>query len=166
MKKLLTVIFCVFSLAAGAQCDIIQRVSPDGSMLYYMEPVQFYWTKAKELKGNVVTDKENYFLSLQPRPFPDKAQSKKIKNDLELKLADGKTYRLSHFDTHYTDNDSIMEVLFLIEEKDVQALTDFPAEEVNITMGGEEGVRKYVFKLHKQALQEQLRCYFEEKKKK
>ena len=46
-------------------------------MQYYMEPVNFYWTNAKSLKGCIVTDKENYFLELHPVPFPEKPEGKK-----------------------------------------------------------------------------------------
>jgi len=38
--------------------------------------------------------------------------------------------------------------------------------EVKINMMGEEGIRNYVFKLHKEALKEQLACFMEEKEKK
>ena len=70
------------SISAFSQCEILNRVSPDGSMQYYMEPVNFYWTSAKSLKGNIVTDKENYFLELRPVPFPEKPAGKKLKKDL------------------------------------------------------------------------------------
>ena len=85
------------------QCPILNRVSPDGSMQYYMEPVNFYWTRAKSLNGCIVTDKESYFLELHPVPFPEKPEGNKLKKDLILKLSDGKTYELKHFDTRYAE---------------------------------------------------------------
>jgi len=159
VRLFVLVIFVSITISARSQCEVLNRLSPDGTMLYYMEPVNFYWTKSKDLKGNLVTDKENYFLSLQPRPFPEKAQGKKLKGDLELKLANGKFYQLKHFDTHYIENDTVMEMFFLIDKRDLNDLLNFQALQVKMDMKGSEGVRTYVFKLHKGALQEQLSCF-------
>jgi hypothetical protein len=41
----------------------------------------------------------------------------------------------------------------------------FEVAEVNIDMMGKEGIRTYVFKLHKSALQEQLVCFLKEEEK-
>jgi len=155
-------------VSAFSQCNILNRVSPDGSMQYYMEPVNFYWTSTKSLKGDIVTDKENYFLELQPVPFPEKAEGRKLKKPLKMKLADGNTYDLKHFDTRYIENDTIMEMLYLIDKEDIDKLLNYEVIEVNIDMMGEEGVRTYEFKLHKSALKEQLDCFLkdDEKKKK
>ena len=65
-------LFLFASISLFAQCEILHRVSPDGSMQYYMEPVNFYWTGAKSLRGCIVTDRESYFLELHPVPFPEK----------------------------------------------------------------------------------------------
>jgi hypothetical protein len=160
--------FLLYSLSSSAQCQILHRVSPDGSMQYYMEPVNFYWTSAKSLKGCIVTDKENYFLELQPIPFPEKPAGHKLKKDLALKLSDGKTYMLKHLDTRYSEKDTLMEMLYLIDNKDIENILNIEVTEVSIDMMGIEGVRTYEFKLHKSALQEQLACFLkdDEKKKK
>jgi hypothetical protein len=55
--------------------------------------VNFYQTKAKSLKGGITTDKENYYLELQPVPFPEKPAGNKLKDNLEVTLADGKPCR-------------------------------------------------------------------------
>lgn len=162
MKKLVLFVFLVITIPSFSQCEILNRVYPDGTMLYFMEPVTFYWTSAKELKGSVVTDKENYFLGLRPRPFPDKPLGNKLKEDLELNLANGKTYKLTHYDTRYLENDTIMEILYLIAKKDLEDLQNFEATDVKMDMKGEEGIRSYVFKLHKKALQEELACFLRE----
>jgi hypothetical protein len=39
--------FILISVASLAQCEIKNRIYPDGSMLFYMEPVNFYWTESK-----------------------------------------------------------------------------------------------------------------------
>ena len=152
-----------------SQCEILNRVSADGSMMYYMEPVNFYWTKTKSLTGCIVTDKENYFLELHPIPFPEEPAGNKLKDELELKLSDGNTYRLEHYDTRYIQKDTVMTLLYLIDSKDLDLLTSFEVTEAKINMLGEEGVRSYMFKLHKTALKEQLNCFIideNEKKKK
>jgi hypothetical protein len=174
MKAIIKI--CVFGLvflyASGslfAQCEIHNRVSPDGSMQYYMEPVNFYMTKAKSLKGCIVTDKESYFIQLQPVPFPEKPEGNKLKKDLILKLSDGTSYELTHFDTRYVEKDTVMEMLFLIDKKDIDKLMNFEVTTAEIDMMGTEGIRSYELKLHKSALKEQLSCFLkeqEERKKK
>ena len=135
-------------------------------MFYYMEPVTFYWTKAKSLNGCVVTDKENYFLGLQPVPFPEKPLGKKLTEDLELKLSNDKVCKLGQYDARYMKNDSILEILYLIKENDLKDLLNFEVVSASVTMSKEEGVRTYVFKLHKSALREQLACFLKEAEKK
>ena len=152
------------SFIAFPQCPILNRVAPDGSMQYYMEPVNFYWTSAKSLKGCIVTDRESYFLELHPVPFPEKPEGNKLKKDLILKLSDGNTYELIHYDTRYAKNDTAMEMLFLIDKRDMDPLLNFEVVEAKIDMMGDEGIRTYVFKLHKSDLKEQLACFLKEEK--
>lgn len=168
MIKKSIVVLCLLwvSLLGSAQCEILSRVYPDGSLLFSMEPVKFYWTEAKELYGNVVTDKENYFLSLRPMPFPEKAEGRKLKDNLELTLANEQLIELSHYDTQYIRGDSIMEILYLLDKKDIDSAHDNEAKSVRIYMGEEEGYRTYVFKLHKTAFQDQLECFISEEKSK
>ncbi len=149
-----------------SQCEILNRVSPDGSMMYYMKPVNFYWTKAKSLSGCIVTDKESYFLELRPTPFPEEPAGKKLKDKLELKLSDGNTYNLEHYDTRYIKKDTVMEMLYLIDKKDLDTFLKYEVSEARINMAGDEGTRTYVFKLHKSALKEQLDCFLKEEKEK
>ena len=162
MKKIkfLVLFLCfIFTSKTIAQCDIKNRVQADGSMLYYFDPAVFYTTKSKSLKINIVTDKEHYFVALQPTPFPDKKIGKKIKEDLVIHLADKNTYKLTHYDTQYRRNDSIMQVLYLIDDKDVNAFSNYGAVTAEINMEGTEFVRSYNFKLHKNAIMEQLNCF-------
>ena len=165
-KSLILIGFLSVSLGSFSQCEIKIRLSPDGSMLYYIEPVNFYWTEAKDLKGGIVTDKENYFLGLQPKPYPEKSIGKKLKSDLVLKLSDEKEYQFEHYDTRYLEGDSIMEMLFFIEKDDMEPLKNFEVIQAKIDMMGEEGVRTYTFKLHKAALKEQLECLLKEEEHK
>jgi hypothetical protein len=105
---------------------------------------------------------------LQPVPFPEKPEGRKLKEDLELKLSNSKIYRLKHFDTQYMDNDSTMQLQYLIDMEDIEDFLNFEVTEAKIDMKGTEGIRTYVFKLHKKAIQEQLGCFLkkEEDKKK
>ncbi len=158
--------FLTFSFLSYSQCEILNRISPDGSMMYYIEPLNFYWTKTKALSGGIVTDKESYFLELFPTPFPEKPAGHELKDNLEMKLSDGKTYTLEHFDTRYIRKDTVMKLVYLIGKKDLDLLLGFEVTEVKINMKGDEGFRTYVFKLHKSALKEQLDCFLKEEEKK
>lgn len=162
MKNIFILLFLLLSIPAISQCDVLNRLMPDGTMHYYMEPTVFYWTKSKELRGGIVTDKENYFIALQPVPFPEKPKGRKLNTDLELKLSNNTVYRLKHFDTQYMDNDTIMQLLYIIDERDVNDLLKFEAIEAKIDMKGTEGIRTYTFKLHKNAIQQQLDCFLKE----
>jgi hypothetical protein len=165
-KSALILGFLAISILSFPQCDILNRVSPDGSMVYYMEPVNFYWTKAKSLSGCVSTDKESYFLELLPIPFPEKPDGEKLKDDLQLKLSDGKTCTLEHYDSRYIRKDTVMKLVYLIKKQDIDVLLNIEVTEAMINMQGDEGVRTYVFKLHKDALKEQLECFLKEEEEK
>jgi len=168
-KNLIGLVLLSLSISSFAQCEILNRVAPDGSMQYYMEPVNFYWTEAKSLKGCIVTDRENYFLELYPVPFPEKPAGNKLKKGLILKLSNDSVFNLKHYDTRYVEKDTVMEMLYLIDKEDMDQLLNFEVTEAKIDMMGEEGIRSYVFKLHKSALKEQLACFLkeaEERKKK
>jgi hypothetical protein len=165
-SSFLALVLLSVSINSFPQCRILNRVSPDGSMQYYMEPVNFYRTSIKALKGCIVTDGENYFLELLPFPFPEKPEGKKLKNELLLKLSNGLVYQLEHYDTRYVEKDTVMEMLYLINKKNINDIMNFEVTEANIDMKGNEGIRSYVFKLHKSALIEQLTCFFKEKEKK
>ena len=168
MKYLnLTIVFLLFLLASEvfAQCDVKNKVLADGTMVYYFEPSDFYVTKSKSLKINIVTDKEHYFVALQPLPFPAKNDGKKIKDDLIIHLANKKEYKLTHYDTQYRQNDSIMQVLYLIDDKDLDDFSKFEALVAKINMKGTEFVRDYTFKLHKDAILKQLTCFLKKEDK-
>jgi hypothetical protein len=162
VKILLSIAFLVSFVHSFAQCEILNRVTPDGTMQYYMEPVNFYWTSAKSLRGCIVTDKENYFLELLPVPVPEKKTGKKLKSDLTVKLANEETYQLQHYDTRYVEEDTVMEMLFLITKKEFEFFAVHEVVSVDVDMKGEEGIRTYEFKLHKTALKEQLECFLKE----
>lgn len=167
MKKIsftILVFVVFFGGKAIAQCDVKNRVQADGSMMYYFEPAVFYSTKSKSLKINILTDKEHYFVSLQPTPFPPKEEGRKIKDDLIIHLGNNKSYKLIHYDTQYRRNDSIMQVLYLIDQKDIDAFSKFEAVVAEINMQGTEFIRSYNFKLHKDAIIEQLKCFLKEGK--
>ncbi|MDQ6471988.1 hypothetical protein RB619_15155 [Flavobacterium sp. LHD-80] len=167
MKKIGFVFFVLFFLVntkGTAQCDIKNRILADGSMVYYFNPEIFYTTNSKSLKINIITDKEHYFIALQPTPFPSKKEGKKIKDDLIMHLADNKIYKLKHYDTQYIKNDSIMQVLYLIDDKDLGSFSKSEAVSAEIKMEGTDFVREFNFKLHKRAIIRQLACFLKEDK--
>jgi Na+/phosphate symporter len=59
-----------------------------------------------------------------------------------------------------------MEMLYLINKEDMDHLLNLEVNEAKIDMMGEEGIRTYVFKLHKEALKEQLACFLQEEDRK
>jgi hypothetical protein len=165
IKCALALGFISASLSVFSQCEILHRLYPDGSMFYYIEPVNFYWTKSKDLKGGIETDLENFYLELQPSPFPGKPGGRKLKDDLDLQLSNDSIYHLEHFDTRYLDHDTVMQLLYLIDKQKLEDFINFEVVSVKINMTGSEGIRTYVFKLHKSALREQLTCLLKEKGK-
>jgi hypothetical protein len=165
-KSIPALLLMSLSVSSFSQCEILNRVAPDGSMHYYMEPVNFYWTSSKSLTGCIVTDKENYFLELRPVPVPEKPAGKKLNKNLIITLSDGKTYELEHFDTRYVEEDTVMEMLYLISKDVMDNLLKSEVTETKIDMMGEEGIRSYLFRLHKSALREQLNCFLKEEEKK
>lgn len=166
-KSSFTLVFLSFLIFAkiNAQCDIKNKVLADGTMVYYFDPEVFYTTKSKSLKINIVTDKEHYFVLLQPTPFPPKKENKKIDDDLSILLSDQKEYKLTHYDTQYRQNDSVLQILYLIDKKDMDAFSKFEAQTAKINMEGNEFVRSYDFKLHKNAIMIQLNCFLKEDEK-
>jgi len=162
MKRInLAILFLLVFLSSKifAQCEVKNKVLADGTMMYFFDPADFYITKTKSLKINIVTDKEHYFIALQPSPFPSKKEGKKIKDDLIIHLGDKNQYKLTHYDTQYIRNDSVMQVLYLMDDKDVESFSRFEAVLAEINMQGTEFVRSYNFKLHKEAIMEQLKCF-------
>jgi hypothetical protein len=166
-KILLLAAMVTISLNSFPQCEIKNRLYADGSIFYYIEPVNFYYTKLKSLQGGIVTDKENYYLELEPVPFPEKPAGLKLKEDLEVTLSTGNSFNLKHFDTRYDQKDTVMKMLFFINKDVFDQFVNFEVAGVKINMMGDEGIRSYVFKLHKAALKEQLDCFLkhEEAKK-
>ncbi|TDO77369.1 hypothetical protein EV143_104133 [Flavobacterium chryseum] len=157
-------LFFMVSVQLLAQCEVKNRILPDGTLMYYFDPADFYISKSKSLKINIESDKEHFFIALRPFPFPFKDEGKKIKDDLIILLADHKEYKLSHYDTQYRHNDSVMQVLYLMNDKDVEAFSKFEAVKAKINMKGTEFVRDYNFKLHKDAIMQQLNCFLKEEK--
>jgi hypothetical protein len=165
----ISLVLLSISISSFPQCEILHRMTPDGSMQYYMAPVNFYWTETKSLEGCIVTDRESYFLLLRPVPYPEKPAGNKLREDLVLTMSNDTAYTLKHYDTRYIENDTVMAMLFLIDQGDIDIMMKFEVTEAKIDMKGDEGVRSYEFKLHKSALKDQLACFMkeeEERKKK
>jgi len=148
-----------------AQCEIKNLIYPDGSMMYYIEPVNFYYTSSKSLRGGISTDKENYYLELLPVPFPEKPAGNKLKENLDMRLSDGNWYSLQHYDTRYSRKDTALKMIFLIDKEFMDQFLKLDVTDVKIDMMDSAGIRAYVFKLHKSALRDQLECFLSEEEK-
>ena len=158
MQKFFPIIlFILPTNFAFSQCEVKNRIGVDEVMYYYVEDVPFYWTSAKELKGGAITDEQNYFLGLKPKPYPEKPAGTKLKDDLKVTLTNNQEYVLKHFDTRYVDRDTSLLFLYVIPEKLLPDFRNFEVVKVKMMMG-DEGERVYTFKLHKEAVKDQLDC--------
>ena len=166
MKKFLfVVLLAVATLPAFSQCEVKNRLGADEVMYYYVDYVPFYWTSKKSLNGGAITDEQNYFLALKPKPYPEKPAGTKLKDDLTVTLSNDSTYLLKHFDTRYVDRDTTLLFLYIIPEKLLPTFKTYEVDQVKMMMG-DEGERVYRFKLHKSAVKEQLDCLLGHLKKK
>ena len=59
-----------------------------------------------------------------------------------------------------------MQVLYLIDDKDIEAFSKLEALVAEINMEGTEFIRSYKFKLHKNAIIEQLNCFLKKEEEK
>jgi hypothetical protein len=161
--KKFPVLFIIISILAAqmpeakAQCDIKSKLYADGTMYYFIEPLPFYKTDEKKLEGGVVTDNENYFITLYPSPVPQKTEGLKLKSDIQLTLVNQQTYKLRYYDSQYDAGDTVLKMVFKIDKKDIDDLGKFDVDKIVMNMG-KEGERTYNFRLHKAAIHEQLTC--------
>lgn len=155
---LLTLLITLSATAAFSQCEVKNRIGADDVMYYYVNDVPFYRTSKKELKGGAITDEQNYFLALRPRPYPERPAGTKLKDDLKVTLSNNQQYVLEHFDTRYIDRDTSLLFIYVIPEKLLPDFRNYEVLEVKMMMMHDEGERVYTFKLHKSAIKEQLDC--------
>lgn len=153
----LVFLFIASAGIAFSQCEMKNRLGVDEVMYYYVDYVPFYWAQSKSLKGGAITDEQNYFLALKPRPFPAKPAGTKLKNDLTVTLSNDSTYVLKHFDTRYVVRDTSLTFLYVIADELIPIFRKEEVIQVKIMMG-DEGERTYTFKLHKEAVRDQLDC--------
>lgn len=144
---------CCFSQTKD--CDIKNIVHADGTMYYYLAMDTFYFTKSRQLMGGMVTDKENYFLTLKPEPAPVKIQKLKDYKSLSVQLANDTTYQLDFFDARFI-KDSVYVVMYMFDFKKHQAFLTNAVESVTITTP--QGTERFKFRLHKQAIMHHLNC--------
>jgi len=154
----------VTSVPAQTGCEIKTRIGTDGSLYYYIKPVRFYFTNSKKLDGGIITDKENYFLALQPFPFVAERSSEKLTDSLEITLSNKVHYRLENYYVHLHKEDTLLRMVYLVPKKMLDDLRNFDVLSVRINMNDKEGIREYDFKLHKSALREHLECFENPKK--
>lgn len=146
------------SLQMRAQCEVQNKVFPDQTMYYFMDPVVFFQTESNRLRGNLITDKENYFVQFMPEPFPARSENKKFKSPCVIHLASGQTYTLENYDYRYRRSDSTLALMFLLPKKQLSEFEDHDIVWVNLDVNDENGPRHYIFVMHKAVVREQLNC--------
>lgn len=168
-KHILAIATCllVFTSFSAAQdsCKIKTRIGADGTLYYYIKPVTFYYTSKKKLDGGIITDKENYFLTLEPYPFIAKKSSEKLTDSLGITLSNNQRYRLENYTVLLLrKEDTLLRMSYLIPKKILNDFKNYDVLSVRINMKDTAGVREYNFKLHKSALRQHLACFENAKK--
>jgi hypothetical protein len=160
MKKTIIVLTILFYSASSAfaQCKISQDKFPDGTMYQQTEPSLMYQTSKKKIVERLSTDEENYFISISPSPFLPKPAGEKQKKDLIAVLSNGKTYKLSHFDSRYIDKDSSFQMLFLFDKKDIADFRKYDIQKVVLNDGTAVDAT-YTLVLHPDAVKKQFACF-------
>lgn len=165
IKNIGILLFClIFSLGSDAQCKITQIKNADGSIFLSTENSLMYQTSKKKLVERLATDNEHYFLEILPTPFLPKPAGSKVKKDLTVTLSNKKTYTLKHFDSRYLDKDSSFSLLYLFNSKDIPDFKQYKISSIVLNDGmAENAIYKLV--LHPDAIQKQLACFNDNKKK-
>lgn len=159
MNRFLLIILSVLTLfRLSAQCEVKNRIGADQTMYYYIKSELFYYTEAKSLKGNITTDKQNYFLRLSPKPFPDKDEKKKLDRSIHIVLTNDSAIVLENFDVEYRARDTSVSLMYQIPNELLSAFMVHDIKSLTMDLGDESGERHYVFVLHKATLREQLNC--------
>lgn len=159
MKKIWTLtVMLGLQLGLKAQCEVKNKVFPDQTMYFFVDPVVFFQTDKNLLKGNLITDKENYFLQFMPVPFPPKSENKKFKTPAVVHLASGTTYTLEYYDYRYRRTDSSLALMFLLPKKQMDDFRNNDIVWVDLDLDDEKGPRHYIFVMHKAVVREQLEC--------
>ena len=167
-KKFYSLLTCLFlflpllTMAQEKECEILNRIQPNGIMLYFMKPEKFYQTSSKSLHGTIATDSEQFYLILFPSPVPSKDTAKKISGDLEVLLQGGSKQTLEHFDTYFIEKDTSLALFFLIKKEQQDLLLKYQVDQVKLDAGAGQ-INLYTFMLHKEALQQQMHCFLERK---
>ena len=159
LVKFLSLVYLLFLCleSTGQDCNVKNKIRPDGSIYFFIDPVLFFNTPENKIYGGVVTDKEDYFLALSPFPFPQKSKGNKLNQDLLITLSNQKEYNLEHFDSQYID-DTALHIFYLIGKPVLSEFKEHDIESVKLNMGPEKGTQTFQFRLHKSALREQLIC--------
>ncbi len=158
MTKIVAFIFfSCCALSSSAQCEIQNRMRPDGTMFYHAPLTLLYKTSDIELHGNLVTDKESYFLRLTPVQSPPFKSKDVVKKDLLVKLQNDSLYALKYFDSWYGRKDSLFNVLYLFSKDQLNSFLNNNIQSFNITIGKTE--RILIFKLHPDIIKAQFACF-------
>jgi len=158
MQKILFIIICFCCTGKVlSQCEIQNGLRPDGTMYYHAPLTLLYQTSDIELHGNLVTDKENYFLRLIPKEAQPIRQKDIAKKDLQIKLRNDSSYTLKYFDSWFGRKDSLFNVLYLFKKDQLNSFLNNSVQSLEIVVGKTEHI--LIFKLHPDMIKEQFACF-------
>ena len=140
---------------AQKTCTIKKYISADGSLYYVVPHDTIYYTKESRLMAAVITDKENFFLSIITYPKPDAIGKKKEFKDLTLTLANKAELSLPFFDARFV-NDSTSTVTFLIDKKIIDTLKHNQIEKMHLKAPFVD--KDFGLILHRDLVAEHLAC--------
>ncbi len=158
MRYFFLVFFIFFIVHGNSQCEVKSKLWPDQTMYFSVSPELFFYTEVKSLKGNITTDKHNYFLRLLPKPFPAKEEKKNLDHAIKIVLTNDSAIVLENFDVEYRSRDTSLSLMYLIPDKFLSLFTEHDVKSLTIDLGDQSGERHYGFVLHKATLREQLNC--------
>ncbi len=161
MKFLICAVYISLSLSlhsfcqAQEGCKITKYISPDGSLYFVVPHDTIYYTKESRLKAGLITDKENYFLSLVPFPRPGSIGHRKEYADLNVTLANKAELKMKFFDVRFT-KDSTYTISYLIDKKLLDTLTHNEIESIYLKSPFKD--KQYRLILHRDLIREHLAC--------
>jgi hypothetical protein len=160
--RIFTLIFFASLLSLGCletygqkACSIKKYISPDGSLYYFVPYDTIYYTRENRLMAAIITDKENYFLSLVPYPKPADLGKKKDYQDLKLTLSNATEISVKFFDTRFP-NDSTWAVTYLLDKKMIDTLKNNQIESLYFKTPFQD--KQFHLKFHRDLVREHLAC--------
>lgn len=157
---------CGLKFVAG-QCEIQNRINPDGTMFFFAEPTLIWGRQPASLRTSVVTDKEHYFIAFEPDSFPPDPKGFQLKYHALVELSNHKEHELEFFFSLYRkfkeDTVSRFVVIFTIPKELMGEFIDHDLQVVKIKPEEEEKFREFRITHNKGVIRKQIQCLKESK---